>query len=127
VSALERVPERRCTGKGGFKVLELFGWDVGMSTYAAILLVLGAILVGVIAHIVGDVRTGWEGPVAAVAAVIGGYLGSEAFGTFSTWGYAFEGLYVLPALIGGVILGVAVDALVRYATEGSYASHARPI
>ena len=108
-------------------MLEVLGWDVGMSTYAAILLVLGAILLGVIAHIIGDVRTGWEGPVAAVAALIGGYLGSEAFGTFSTWGVAFEGLYVLPALIGGLVLGFVVDALVRYATEGSYVSHPSPI
>ena len=108
-------------------MLGLFGWDVGMSTYAAILLVLGAIVVGVIAHIIGEVRTGWEGPVAGVAALIGGYLGSEAFGAYSTWGYAFEGLYVLPALIGGLVLGFVVDAVVRYATEGSYVSHPRPV
>ena len=108
-------------------MLDLFGWDVGMSSYAAILLVAGAILIGVVAHFIGDVMTGWEGPTAAVAALIGGYVGSEALGTLSTWGYAFEGLYVLPALIGGVILGFVVDAVVRYSTNGSYVHHARPI
>ncbi len=108
-------------------MLDLFGWDVGMSAYAALLLVAGAILIGVFAHFIGDVRTGWEGPVVAVAALIGGYIGSEALGTFSTWGYAFEGLYVLPALIGGVVLGFVVDAILRYSTEGSYVHHARPI
>jgi uncharacterized membrane protein YeaQ/YmgE (transglycosylase-associated protein family) len=108
-------------------MLDLFGWDVGMSTYAAILLVLGAIIVGAITHFIGDVTTGWEGVVAAVAALVGGWLGSEAFGTFSTWGYAFEGLYVVPALIGGIVLGFAVDAIVRYMTRGSYVHHARPI
>ncbi len=108
-------------------MLDLFGWDVGMSQSAAILLVLGAIVLGGIAHFVGDVRTGWEGPIAAVAALVGGYLGSEAFGTLSTWGYAFEGLYVVPALIGAVVLGFVIDAVVRYLTEGSYVRHARPI
>lgn len=108
-------------------MLDLFGWDVGMSAYAAILLAAGAILIGVVAHFIGDVTTGWEGPVAAAAALIGGYVGSEALGTFSTWGYAFEGLYVLPALIGGVVLGFVVDAIVRFSTRGSYVRHARPI
>jgi uncharacterized membrane protein YeaQ/YmgE (transglycosylase-associated protein family) len=108
-------------------MLDLFGWDVGMSAYAAILLVAGAIIFGVLAHFIGEVTTGWEGPVAAVAALIGGYIGSEALGTFSTWGYAFEGLYVLPALIGGVVLGFVVDAIVRYSTEGTYVRHARAI
>jgi uncharacterized membrane protein YeaQ/YmgE (transglycosylase-associated protein family) len=108
-------------------VLDLFGWDVGMSAYAAILLVAGAILIGVAAHFIGEVMTGWEGPTAAVAALIGGYVGSEALGTLSTWGYAFEGLYVVPAIIGGILLGVVVDAVVRYSTHGSYVHHARPI
>lgn len=108
-------------------MLDLFGWDVGMSAYAAILLAAGAILIGVVAHFIGDVTTGWEGSVATVAALIGGYVGSEALGTFSTWGYAFEGLYVLPALIGAVVLGFVVDAIVRYSTQGSYVHHARPI
>jgi len=108
-------------------VLDLFGWDVGMSAYAAILLVAGAILIGVVAHFIGDVTTGWEGPTAAVAALIGGYVGSEALGTLSTWGYAFEGLYVVPALIGAIVVGFVVDAVVRFSTNGSYVHHARPI
>jgi uncharacterized membrane protein YeaQ/YmgE (transglycosylase-associated protein family) len=108
-------------------MLELVGWNVGMSAFAAILLVAGAIIIGAIAHFIGEVRTGWEGPIVAVAALIGGYVGSEALGAFSTWGYAFEGLYVLPALIGAVVVGVAVDAIVRYLTHGSYVHSARPI
>ena len=108
-------------------MLDLFGWDVGMSAYAATLLAAGAILFGVAAQYIGDVTTGWEGPTAAVAALIGGYIGSEALGTLTTWGYAFEGLYVVPALIGGVVLGFVVDAVVRFSTNGSYVHHARPI
>ena len=108
-------------------MLDLLGWDVGMSAYAAILLVLGAMILGVITHFIGDVMTGWEGPVAALAVLVGGWFGSEAFGTFSAWGYEFEGLFVVPALIGGIVLGFVVDAVVRYMTQGSYVHHARPI
>jgi uncharacterized membrane protein YeaQ/YmgE (transglycosylase-associated protein family) len=105
-------------------MLDLLGWDVGMSDLAAILLVLGAIALGAIAHFVGERRTGFEGPIVAIAALIGGYLGSEAFGAYSTWGYAFEGLQVLPALIGAVILAVVVDAIVLYLARGSRGGYA---
>ena len=108
-------------------MLDLFGWDVGMSTLAALFLVVGAIAIGVLAQIIGDVRIGWEWAPTAVAALVGGYLGSEAFGSASTWGLAFEGLYIVPALIGGLILGVIVDAVTRFTTEGSYTHQARPI
>jgi hypothetical protein len=39
----------------------------------------------------------------------------------------FEGLYVLPAIIGGLVVAFVVDALLRYTTEGSYVHHAQPI
>lgn len=108
-------------------MLDLFGWDVGMSTLAALFLVVGALAIGVIAQIIGDVRIGWEWAPTAVAALVGGYLGSEAFGGASTWGLAFEGLYVVPALIGGLVLGAIADAVTRYATEGSYTHQMRPV
>jgi hypothetical protein len=73
------------------------------------------------------VTVGWEWIATAAAALVGGYLGSEAVAGASTWGPVIEGLYVLPALIGAVILGGVVDSLLRYGTEGSYTHHAQPI
>ena len=108
-------------------MLDLFGWDVGMSTLAALFLVLGAIAIGAVAQFIGDVTVGWEWVITAAAALVGGYVGSEALAAASTWGPAFEGLYVLPALIGGFVVGFVVDALMRYATQGSYVHHPRPI
>jgi uncharacterized membrane protein YeaQ/YmgE (transglycosylase-associated protein family) len=109
-------------------MLDLLGWDVGMSLFAAILLIAGALLIGVLASMIGEVRVGWEWAATAGAALVGGYLGSEALGTASTWGPVFEGLYIVPAIIGGLVLGVFVDALSRYSTAGSYVRHeTRPI
>ena len=108
-------------------MLDLFGWDVGMSTVAALLLVLGALLIGVVSQYIGDVTVGYEWAVTGAAALIGGYLASEAFGTASTWGPVFDGLYLLPALIGALIVGFVVDAILRYSTEGTYVHHAHPI
>lgn len=108
-------------------MLDLFGWDVGMTTLAAVLLVAGALLIGIVAQFIGDVTIAWEWAIVAVAAGIGGYLGSEAFGTLSTWGAEYGDLYILPAIIGGVVLGGVVDLIVRFLTQGSYVHHPRPI
>lgn len=108
-------------------MLDLLGWNVGMSAIAALLLVVGALVFGAFAHVIGDVAVSWEWAGAGAGALVGGYLGSEAFGSASTWGVAFEGLYVLPAIIGAIVLGGVVDAILRYSTEGSYTHRARPI
>jgi hypothetical protein len=108
-------------------MLVLFGWNIGMSGLAVVMLVGGALLIGLIAQIVGETRTGWEWLIAAAGALVGGWLGSEAFGTASTWGPVFDSLYMLPALVGGVVLGGVADIFIRTVTGGSYVHHARPI
>jgi len=101
-------------------MLDLFGWNVGMTGVAALMLVLGALILGAIAQIIGRVVVGYEWIFTALAALVGGWIGSEALGTLSTWGPEFEGLYVLPAFIGGIVLGGLVDVVVRRSTGGSY-------
>jgi len=108
-------------------MINLFGWEIGMDWMGLLLLVGGALILGVIAQFIGETRTGYEWLIAAIAVLVGGWLGSEAFGTLSTWGPAVESLYVLPALIGGVVLGGVVDTIVRTTTGGSYVAHPRPI
>jgi uncharacterized membrane protein YeaQ/YmgE (transglycosylase-associated protein family) len=112
-------------------MLELFGWNVGMTLFEAIVLVLGAIIVGAIAQYIGRTVIGYEWIFAATGALVGGWLGSEAFGAVSTWGPAIDGLYLVPALIGGVFLGAVVDAVARLLTGGTYMEprpvHTRPI
>ena len=108
-------------------MLNILGWEIGMGGAGLLMLVGGALVLGLIVQLIGETRTGFEWLVAGIAAVIGGWLGSESFGTASTWGILFDGLYVLPALIGGVVLGGIVDIVVRTATGGSYVHHPRPI
>ena len=108
-------------------MLDLFGWDVGMSTLAAILLIAGAAVIGIASYFIGEVRAWYEGVITGLAALVGGYLASEAFGGASTWGWEVQGLYVVPALIGAVVVGGIVDVIVRYLTGGSYTYEPRPI
>jgi hypothetical protein len=108
-------------------MLDLIGWNVGMTLFEAILLVLGAVVIGVVAQYIGRATIGYEWIFPAAGALVGGWLGSEAFGTVSTWGPAIDGLYVVPALIGGIILGGVVDVVARTWTGGSYTAEPRPI
>jgi uncharacterized membrane protein YeaQ/YmgE (transglycosylase-associated protein family) len=101
-------------------VLELLGWNVGMSLLATIVLLAGGVAIGVISQYIGRTEIGYEWVFAAVGAIIGAWLGSEAFGTLSTWGPALDGLYLLPALIGGVVVGGLVDVATRVVTGGTY-------
>ncbi len=108
-------------------MIELIGWKIGMDWLGLLLLGGGALVFGLIVQFIGETRTGYEWLVAGIAALVGGWLGSESFGTASTWGVVVDGLYVLPAIIGGVVLGGIVDVVVRTVTGGSYVHHPRPI
>lgn len=108
-------------------MIEILNWNIGMDSWGLLILGVGAVVIGVVAQIVGETRTGWEGVIAAVGALIGGWLGSESLGTLSTWGPQVGDLYLLPALIGAVVLGFVFDAVIRTMTHGSYVHHPRPI
>lgn len=108
-------------------MIEIVNWNIGMGGAGLLLLVGGALVLGLIVQLIGETRTGYEWLVAGIFAVVGGWLGSESFGTASTWGPVVDSLYVLPALIGGVVLGGIVDVVVRTMTGGSYVHHPRPI
>jgi len=107
-------------------MLNLFGWEIGMSWTEGILLVAGALAIAAAFEYIGRVGFGIEWIFTGVAAPVGGWLGSEAFGSFSTWGPVVTGLYLVPALIGAVVLGGLVDAALRYIGNGSYLAP-RPI
>ncbi len=90
----------------------LFGW---------VILVAGALVFGVIAQVIGETRTGYEWLVDAVAAFIGGLVASEFLVAARTMQPVFEGLAIVPALVGGLVVGLIVEVVTRYGTGGSYA------
>jgi uncharacterized membrane protein YeaQ/YmgE (transglycosylase-associated protein family) len=108
-------------------MVELLGWDVGMGWLAITTLIAAALVIGIVAQVIGETATGWEWAPVGLGALIGGWIGSEALAGASTWGPVFEGMYLLPALIGALVLGAVVDLVVRYATGGHYLPAPRPI
>ena len=108
-------------------MLDLYGWDVGMSTLAAFALFGIAAVIGIASYFIGEVRAWYEGVLTGLAALIGGYIGSESLASASTWGWEFEGLFIVPAVIGALIVGGIVDVIVRNLTGGTYRPEPRPI
>lgn len=94
--------------------LGLGGWLV---------LLAGALLFGVIAQFIGETRTGYEWFVDGVAAALGAVIASEFIISARTWEPVWDGLAIVPAVIGGVALGVVVELATRYLTGGRYTTH----
>jgi len=91
--------------------LGLWGW---------VTLVVGALIFGVVMQLIGETRTGYEWLVDAVAAGIGALVASEFITAFQTTGPVFDGLALVPALIGGLVLGLVVEVATRLLTGGHY-------
>ena len=96
--------------------LELGGW---------LLVILAAVVFGAVAQFVGETRTGFEWLVDAIAFGIGAIVASEFVTAWRTIEPVWAGLAVVPALIGGLVLGLLVEVVTRYVTGGTY--HGRPM
>lgn len=91
-----------------------------------ILLIAGALLFGVVAQFVGEANTGYEWLVDGIAAFLGGLIASEFIVGMRTFAPVWDGLALVPALVGGLIVGVIVELATRYVSGGTYTAH-RPM
>ena len=107
-------------------MIEILGYQIGMTWVGLSALAVGAIVIGVIGQFVGEVHTRFEWVPDVIAAFLGGFIASESLGSLSTWGPEWEGLFIGPALIGALVVTVAVDAVVRWGTGGSFTGRAHP-
>jgi len=88
-----------------------------------LVLLAGALLFGVVAQLIGETRTGYEWLVDGIAAALGALIASEFIISARTWEPVWDGLALVPALIGGLALGVAIELATRYLTGGRYTTH----
>ena len=95
-----------------------------MGLVAWIVVIVGALLFGVLAQYVGEARTGYEWLVVAIAAGIGAIAASEFLIGWQTFEPVFDGLALVPALIGGLVVGAVVEVATRVVTGGSYSQAA---
>jgi uncharacterized membrane protein YeaQ/YmgE (transglycosylase-associated protein family) len=97
--------------------------DFGLA--AGVLVIVGALAFGVIAQFIGETRTGFEWLVDAIAVAIGAIVASEFVIAWQTIEPVWDGLAILPAVIGGLVVGLIVEVLTRTVTGGTY--HHRPM
>jgi uncharacterized membrane protein YeaQ/YmgE (transglycosylase-associated protein family) len=90
-----------------------------------IVLVVGALAFGAIAQLVGETRTGFEWLGDAIGFGIGALVASEFIVALQSFGPVFDGLALVPALVGGLVLGLVVEVGTRYVTGGTYSD--RPV
>src|SRR3990172_5865328 len=76
------------------------------------------LLFGVIAQFIGEARTGYEWLVDAIAAALGAIVASEFIISARTFEPVWDGLAIVPALIGGPGVGIVVELVTRYLTGG---------
>lgn len=107
-------------------MLDLFGWEIEVTWLGIFLVAVGAVVIGGIAQIIGEVETGYEWLYTSAGAFVGGIVASEWLGSFSAWGTTWEGVRIFPALVGALVLGAIVDWAVRASTGGSYVHHPHP-
>lgn len=88
-----------------------------------LVLIAGALLFGVIAQFVGETRTGFEWLVDGIAAALGALIASEFIISLQAFAPVWDGLALVPALIGGLALGLVVEIVTRYVTGGRYTTH----
>jgi uncharacterized membrane protein YeaQ/YmgE (transglycosylase-associated protein family) len=93
--------------------LGLAGW---------LLLIVGAAVFGVAAQLVGDTQNGFEWAVDGIAAGVGALVASEFIVAWQATGPVFDGLAIVPALVGGLVVGSVVAVATRYVT-GNRATH----
>ena len=95
--------------------LGLIGWAI---------LIVGALVFGIAAQFVGRARTGFEWLIDAVAAFAGALIASEFIVAWRGFEPVYEGLAIIPAIAGGLVLGVIVEVVTRFSTGGRYTTAA---
>ena len=83
------------------------GWMGGL------ILVIGALVIGVAFQLVGTPGWGYEWIPNAFGALVGGFVASEYLGELSKWGPDFDGLFASSALVGGLIIAAIVALVIR--------------
>jgi hypothetical protein len=89
-----------------------------------VLLIAGALVFGLVAQFVGETNAGYEWLVDAIGAGVGALIASEFIVGLQAFGPVWDGLAIVPALVGGLVLGIIVEVATRFLTGGTYAGHA---
>ena len=88
-----------------------------------IALIVGAVAFGAVAQYVGETRLGYEWLIDAIGAGVGALVASEFVVAWQTVEPVWDGLAIIPAVIGGLVVGLIVEIVTRFVSGGTYVAH----
>ena len=94
-----------------------------MDLWGYIMLVAGALAIGLAAEYIVRQTFGYEWLVTAIGAGLGGFIASEYLGTFSDWGPERQGLSFFPAIVGALVVGLIVEVVMHFMTNLPTSTH----
>lgn len=90
--------------------------DMGLGAFAVV--IVAALVLGFLVQMFLKPKTPYEWLITGVGAAVGGWLASEI--TWTQWftgltdlGPQFDGLLIIPAVIGGIVIGAIVEGIAR--------------
>lgn len=92
--------------------------DMGLGAWAVVL--VAALVFGIAAQFIGDTRTGLEWLIDAIAFALGAIVASEFVIGWRAIDPVWDNLALIPAVLGGLVLGVIVEVATRLLTGGNY-------
>jgi uncharacterized membrane protein YeaQ/YmgE (transglycosylase-associated protein family) len=99
--------------------------NMGVGAWALVFAV--ALVFGLLAQFIGETRTGFEWLVDGVAFALGAVVASEFIISWRAIEPVWDNLALVPALVGGLVLGIVVELATRLVTGGTYRSSGRPM
>jgi hypothetical protein len=99
--------------------------DMGLGAWIAV--IVAALVFGVVAQLVGQAATGYEWLVAGVAFAVGAVAASEFVIGWRGVEPVIDELALIPAVGGGLVVGLLAQVATRLVTGGSYRGADRPL
>ncbi len=102
-------------------------FEITMSGLGWLVLIGGALVIGVVYQLIGmaiaDVEMPYEFIITAIFAFIGGLVAGQFVTAWLTIEPVWEGLALVPALLGGLVAGGVAAIAVRLLTGGTLVGH----
>lgn len=92
-----------------------------MGVLGFILLLAGAVVVGFVGQAIGRRHAAYEWAIAGIGALAGAFVASEYVAP-AGW-RDFDGLAIVPALVGALVVGAVVELVYRTTTKAPEPAH----
>ena len=94
--------------------------DMGLWAWGAV--IIAAIAIGLLGQFIGRAGTGYEWLATAIGVALGAVAASEFVIAWRAIDPVWDNLALIPAVIGGLVVGVIVQVATRLLTGGTYAT-----